>query len=110
MLQEACQVAYRARRPEPRAPRSADGEGPAHERRSKPYHHGDLRRVLVDAARTNWWPRAGWASVCARRRGGPVFRRGAPFRHFASRDALLAAVAEKRSDASARRSARRWSR
>ena len=61
----------------------------------RPYHHGDLRRVLVDAAfELVGESGAGAVSVreAARRAGVSP---GAPFRHFESRDALLAAVAEE---------------
>ena len=61
----------------------------------KPYHHGDLRRVLVDAA-LQLAEQGGAAAVSVReaaRRAG--VSPGAPFRHFESRDALLTAVAEE---------------
>ena len=61
----------------------------------KPYHHGDLRRVLVDAA-LQLAERGGAAAVSVReaaRRAG--VSPGAPFRHFESRDALMTAVAEE---------------
>jgi AcrR family transcriptional regulator len=57
----------------------------------KPYHHGDLRRALVDAA---LHLAADGAEVSVReaaRRAG--VSPGAPFRHFPSRDALMIAVA-----------------
>jgi len=60
---------------------------------ARPYHHGDLRRVLVDAA-FELVGEGGAEAVSVReaaRRAG--VSPGAPFRHFASRDALLAAVA-----------------
>src|SRR5689334_21775480 len=61
----------------------------------KPYHHGDLRRVLVDAAfELVGEAGAGAVSVSeAARRAG--VSPGAPFRHFENRDPLLAAVAEE---------------
>ena len=62
---------------------------------ARPYHHGDLRRVLVDAA-FDLIGEGGAEAVSVReaaRRAG--VSPGAPFRHFASRDALLAAVAEE---------------
>ncbi|WP_315834931.1 TetR/AcrR family transcriptional regulator [Bradyrhizobium prioriisuperbiae] len=62
---------------------------------AKPYHHGDLRRVLVDAAFelvTEGGAEAVSVREAARRAGVSP---GAPFRHFPSRDALLAAVAEE---------------
>ena len=61
----------------------------------KPYHHGDLRRVLIDAAlRLVGEGGADAVSVreAARRAGVSP---GAPFRHFPSRDALMNAVAEE---------------
>src|SRR5215468_6749500 len=61
----------------------------------RPYHHGDLRRVLVDAA-FELVGEGGAEAVSVReaaRRAG--VSPGAPFRHFANRDALLAAVAEE---------------
>ena len=61
----------------------------------KPYHHGDLRRVLIDAA-LQLVGESGADAVSVReaaRRAG--VSPGAPFRHFPSRDALLQAVAEE---------------
>jgi AcrR family transcriptional regulator len=63
--------------------------------RPKPYHHGDLRRVLIDAAlelAAEGGPEAVSVREAARRAGVSA---GAPFRHFASRDALMTAVAEE---------------
>ena len=62
-------------------------------RAPKPYHHGDLRRVLIDAA-LRLAEEGGEISVreAARRAGVSP---GAPFRHFPSRDALMMAVAEE---------------
>ena len=60
---------------------------------ARPYHHGDLRRVLVEAA-YDLVAERGVETVSVReaaRRAG--VSPGAPFRHFPSRDALLAAVA-----------------
>jgi AcrR family transcriptional regulator len=62
---------------------------------AKPYHHGDLRRVLVEAAlglAADGGPEDISVREAARRAGVSP---GAPFRHFASRDALMAAVAEE---------------
>src|SRR5215213_2214532 len=59
----------------------------------KPYHHGDLRRALIDAA-LQLAGEGGAEAVSVReaaRRAG--VSPGAPFRHFPSRDALMAAVA-----------------
>ena len=61
----------------------------------RPYHHGDLRRVLIDAA-LQLVEEGGAEAVSVReaaRRAG--VSPGAPFRHFPSRDALMAAVAEE---------------
>jgi AcrR family transcriptional regulator len=61
----------------------------------KPYHHGDLRRVLIDAA-LQLVGEGGADAVSVReaaRRAG--VSPGAPFRHFPSRDALMTAVAEE---------------
>jgi len=61
----------------------------------KPYHHGDLRRVLVEAAlqlAKEGGPQAVSVREAARRAGVSA---GAPFRHFADRDALMTAVAEQ---------------
>ena len=77
-------AAAKARRPGSRRP-------PA----ERPYHHGDLRRVLVDAA-FELVGEGGAEAVSVReaaRRAG--VSPGAPFRHFESREALLAAVAEE---------------
>ncbi len=61
----------------------------------RPYHHGDLKRVLVDAA-LRLVAEAGADAVSVReaaRRAG--VSPGAPFRHFANRVALMTAVAEE---------------
>src|SRR6202045_4013435 len=61
----------------------------------KPYHHGDLKRVLVDAALA-LVEEGGVEAVSVReaaRRAG--VSPGAPFRHFPSRAALMTAVAEE---------------
>ena len=74
-------------------PRRRPGRRPA--RAPKPYHHGDLRRVLIDAA-LKLAEEGGVEQVSVReaaRRAG--VSPGAPFRHFESRDALLLAVAEE---------------
>ncbi|HLG83528.1 MAG TPA: TetR/AcrR family transcriptional regulator [Bradyrhizobium sp.] len=61
----------------------------------KPYHHGDLKRVLVDAAlvlAAEGGPEEVSVREAARRAGvSPA----APFRHFESREALMSAVAEE---------------
>ena len=61
----------------------------------RPYHHGDLKRVLIDAA-LGLVEEGGAEAVSVReaaRRAG--VSPGAPFRHFPSRVALLTAVAEE---------------
>jgi AcrR family transcriptional regulator len=85
-------------RPKPRSaktpaakPRRSSSRVPA----PKPYHHGDLRRVLIDAALQlvgEGGPDAVSVREAARRAGVSP---GAPFRHFPSRDALMNAVAEE---------------
>ena len=68
---------------------------PAARKPSRPYHHGDLRRVLIDAA-LQLVNEGGADAVNVReaaRRAG--VSPGAPFRHFPSRDALIQAVAEE---------------
>ena len=79
----AAKSAVRPRRPASRAPAQ------------KPYHHGDLRRVLIEAA-LQLVSEGGMDAVSVReaaRRAG--VSPGAPFRHFPSRDALIQAVAEE---------------
>ena len=61
----------------------------------KPYHHGDLRRVLIDAALQlvgEGGPDGLSVREAARRAGVSP---GAPFRHFENRDALMNAAAEE---------------
>ncbi|MGF6306792.1 AcrR family transcriptional regulator [Bradyrhizobium sp. i1.8.4] len=68
---------------------------PARASAARPYHHGDLRRVLIDAAMQlvgEGGPEAVSVREAARRAGVSP---GAPFRHFPSRDALMNAVAEE---------------
>jgi AcrR family transcriptional regulator len=70
-----------ARKPRPLAP--------------KPYHHGDLRHALIDAAlrlAEEGGPDQISMREAARRAGVSP---GAPFRHFETRDALMTAVAEE---------------
>ncbi|WP_426614268.1 TetR/AcrR family transcriptional regulator [Bradyrhizobium sp. McL0616] len=57
----------------------------------RPYHHGDLRRVLIDAA-LQLAAEGAEVSVREAARRAAVSP-GAPFRHFPNRDALMAAVA-----------------
>ena len=60
---------------------------------ARPYHHGDLRRVLIDAALQLAAEGAEISVREAARRA--AVSPGAPFRHFPNRDALMAAVAEE---------------
>ncbi len=72
-------------------PKRRPAENPAAP--AKPYHHGDLRRVLIEAA-LQLAGEGGAAAVSVReaaRRAG--VSPGAPFRHFPNRDALMTAVA-----------------
>jgi len=67
---------------------------PGHAARRRNYHHGDLRRALVDAA-TALLDQHGPLGVTLRgaARAAGVSQ-AAPYRHFAGKEALLAAVAE----------------
>ena len=58
---------------------------------ARPYHHGDLRRVLIDAA-LQLAAEGAEVSVREAARRAAVSP-GAPFRHFPNRDALMAAAA-----------------
>jgi len=61
--------------------------------KSRPYHHGDLKRALLDTAREMLQEDAGWQFTLrevARRAG---VSHAAPYKHFADRGALLAEVA-----------------
>src|SRR5262249_20156961 len=71
--------------PKPRARRQTD--------EARPYHHGDLRRVLIDAALQLAAEGEEVSMREAARRA--AVSPGAPFRHFPNRDALMAAVAEE---------------
>lgn len=77
--------------------RSPDATRKAPSKRAKKrdtYHHGDLRQALIDSARA-LLAEGGSAglSLRAAARGAGVSQ-AAPYRHFASREGLLAAVAE----------------
>lgn len=73
---------------QPAKPRARRPAAPA-----RPYHHGDLRRVLIDAA-LQLAAEGAEVSVREAARRAAVSP-GAPFRHFPNRDALMAAVAEE---------------
>jgi AcrR family transcriptional regulator len=60
---------------------------------ARPYHHGDLRRALIDAA-LQLAAEGAEVSVREAARRAAVSP-GAPFRHFPNRDALMAAAAEE---------------
>src|SRR5260221_12179552 len=84
-----------SKRPSAKAPAAKPRRRAARAPGPKPYHHGDLRRVLIDAA-LQLVGEGGADAVSVReaaRRAG--VSPGAPFRHFPSRDALMNAVAEE---------------
>lgn len=59
------------------------------------YHHGDLRRALVDAA-LQLLSESGLAGLTLREAARSAgVSQAAPYRHFADKDALVAAVAER---------------
>ena len=64
-------------------------------RRRKTYHHGNLRRALLDGALRLVEDQGAEALTlrAAARRAG--VSQAAPYRHFADKQALLAAVAEE---------------
>lgn len=75
----------------PRRPQGGEGEGKGAER---PYHHGNLRKALLDAA-LELLDEQGAEALSLRevaRRAG--VSHAAPYRHFEDKDALVAAVAE----------------
>ena len=81
-----------ARKSSPAKPQTSRKRVPAEPRA---YHHGDLRRVLIDAA-LELTEQGGDEAVSVReaaRRAG--VSPGAPFRHFPTRAALMTAVAEE---------------
>lgn len=59
------------------------------------YHHGDLANALIEAA-TEWVASEGVEAVSLRELANRLqVSRAAPYRHFADRETLLAAVAAK---------------
>ncbi|BCW88243.1 hypothetical protein sos41_13810 [Alphaproteobacteria bacterium SO-S41] len=61
---------------------------------ARPYHHGDLRRRLLETAETVL-EREGAAALSLRELARTLeVSHNAPYRHFPTRDALLAAIAE----------------
>jgi AcrR family transcriptional regulator len=84
-----------SRPPSAKTPAAKPRRRPSRAPAPKPYHHGDLRRVLIDAALQlvgEGGPDAVSVREAARRAGVSP---GAPFRHFPNRDALMNAVAEE---------------
>ncbi len=74
-------------------PQTSKPRGRRQTSEARPYHHGDLRRVLIDAA-LQLAAEGAEVSVREAARRAAVSP-GAPFRHFSNRDALMAAVAEE---------------
>jgi AcrR family transcriptional regulator len=71
------------------------GSAPALRKRKGSYHHGNLRRALVDAG-LELIEREGTPALSLRAAARRVgVSTAAPYRHFHSREALLAAVAEE---------------
>ncbi|MFT3776344.1 MAG: TetR/AcrR family transcriptional regulator [Minicystis sp.] len=80
---------------DPRAPLHAPRMVRATQRPKRSYHHGDLRRALLDAAigiLTKEGVHALTLREVARRVG---VSQAAPYHHFADKEAILAAVAEE---------------
>ena len=79
-------------------PASAKPKCPPSRRRlppPRPYHHGDLKRVLIDAA-LQLVEESGVEGLSVREAGRRAgVSPGAPFRHFPNRAALISAVAEE---------------
>lgn len=76
-----------------RASRKRSRRAALRRRKARPYHHGDLKEALVDAA-SSILARGGSEALTLRataRRAG--VSQTAPYRHFADKEALLAAVA-----------------
>lgn len=85
--------ARRTSKPQSSKPRISKPRAPRQTHEARPYHHGDLRRVLIDAA-LQLAAEGAEVSVREAARRAAVSP-GAPFRHFPTRDALMAAVAEE---------------
>jgi AcrR family transcriptional regulator len=78
----------------PSTPTASTSARPGRSKRRRTYHHGDLRQALLDAARAllaEGGPAALTLRAAARDAG---VSQTAPYRHFASREDMLAAVAE----------------
>jgi AcrR family transcriptional regulator len=75
--------------------RTPRGAGATRRRPKPPYHHGNLRAALIEAALTLVAEQGADALTlrAAARLAG--VSQAAPYRHFADKDALLAAVAEE---------------
>jgi AcrR family transcriptional regulator len=76
------------------AARAGEGDGKGDEQ-GRPYHHGDLRAALVRAGLAILAEEGAQALTlrAAARRAG--VSHNAPYRHFADKEALLAAIAEE---------------
>src|SRR5260370_8363924 len=72
-----------------------DGRAGEGESKGKPYHHGDLRAALIQAGLAILAEEGAQALTlrAAARRAG--VSHSAPYRHFADKEALLAAIAEE---------------
>lgn len=83
--------------------RKQGDNGAASDDRSRPYHHGDLRAALIQAGLAILAEEGVQALTlrAAARRAG--VSHNAPYRHFADKEALLAAIAEEGFDELARR-------
>jgi AcrR family transcriptional regulator len=67
----------------------------ARRRKRTPFHHGDLRRALLDTV-VEIMGREGPAAITLREVAGRIgVTHAAPYRHFTSKEALLAGVAEE---------------
>ena len=64
-------------------------------RRPRSYHHGNLKEVLLEAARKLIEQYGRAVSASPKRHGLPESVPAAPYRHFRDRDALLAEVAKR---------------
>ncbi len=76
-------------------PPSRPRKGGARAKAKKDYHHGDLRRVLIEAA-VETIARRGIDALNLRRLAARVgVTSGAPYHHFPNREELLAAIADE---------------
>lgn len=72
------------------------GPSPSDNRENKkPFHHGNLRKELLDAAEIEL-ERSGYEALSLRRLAETLgVSRSAPYRHFKNRDAMMKALAER---------------